>query len=329
MPSSPAATASLAASPAAPRSPEELSAALKNAGYLASLPLARGVWLALQLQRPLLIEGPAGVGKTDLARALSQALDAPLVRLQCYEGLDESRALFEWNYPKQILYTQLLRDTLASKLQGMNSLEDAMQRLSEGETSFFSERFLIERPVLQALRSPKRAVLLLDEVDRADPELEAFFLEVLAEQQVTLPELGTLHALHPPIVLLTTNGTRELTDALRRRCLHLFVDYPPPSQEIAILQHHLPHLEEKLSQHLVAFVAELRKLELRKAPSIGESLDWARALLTLGASSLDSTLAQDATTALLKYQEDRLRVSERWSALVASSAQAAPKIPLP
>ncbi|MCU0658238.1 MAG: MoxR family ATPase [Polyangiaceae bacterium] len=294
-----------------PGSPADLEAALVRASYLPDPRAALALWLALQLRRPLLLEGPAGVGKTDLARAAAEALERPLLRLQCYEGVDESRALYEWDYARQLLYTQLLRDALGRELAGASSLDEAARRLAPAEAIFFSERFLLPRPLLQAIQSPTPAVLLLDEIDRADPEFEAFLLEFLGEFQVTLPELGTIRAAHPPLVLLTTNGTREMTDALRRRCLHLFLDYPEPSRELAIVQTRVPGLPEALAQQLVRFVASLRSLELRKRPSLGESLDWARALLTLGASTLGNELARDTLGLLLKHQEDRLLVEAR------------------
>ncbi len=292
----------------AARDADELARKLAHANYLASEELALVAWLALALERPLLVEGPAGVGKTDLARALSEAIGRDLVRLQCYEGLDEAKALYEWDYAKQMLYTQLLREAVGAQTAGAASLAEAADRVEGVDAVFFSRRFLVERPLLRALSSETPVVMLIDEIDRADPEFEAFLLEILAERQATIPELGTVRARSAPLFILTSNAAREMSDALRRRCLHAFVDYPPPAREQAILELRVPGLAQRLAEQLTAFVRELRAMDLRKAPSISESIDWARALVLLGASALDETLARSTLGVLLKYEEDRAKV---------------------
>jgi len=280
-----------------------LSQSLADASYLADERTVLAAFLSLELGRPLMVEGPAGVGKTDLARALAQALSRPLLRLQCYEGLDESKAIYEWDYAKQMLYTQLLREAVAERVRGSETLAAAIDKVDSD--AFFGERFLVKRPILQAIASDVPVVLLVDEVDRADPEFEALLLEVLSEGQVTVPELGTIKGKHPPLVILTTNATREMTDALRRRCLHHFLDYPPPSRELAIVELRVPGIAKTLAEQLTAFAAKVRALDLRKAPSISETIDWARALVTLGQSALDKDVAAATMGVFLKHEEDR------------------------
>ena len=272
--------------------------------YIASEEIGTVVYLAHALCKPILAEGPAGVGKTELAKVWAQATGMPLIRLQCYEGLDESKALYEWEYAKQMLYTQLLRDTLGNILGDVGSLAEAANRLAEEEDVFFSENFLLPRPLLTALTSDKPVVLLIDEIDRADVEFEAFLLEVLSDFQVSVPELGTIKAKHQPMVLLTSNNTRELSEALKRRCLYLHVNYPSQDAELEIVRLKVPDLKPELAQQAVSVVHQLRNMDLRKTPSISETLDWARALVTLNADSIDEKTLTNTLTVLLKYEAD-------------------------
>ena len=265
------------------------------------------VFLAQQLGKPLLLEGPAGVGKTELSKAYSRATGRPLIRLQCYEGLDESKALYEWEYAKQMLYTQLLRDKLQTILADAQSLTEAADRLALEEDVFFSERFLLARPLLKAITADEPSVLLIDEIDRADAEFEAFLLEVLSDFQVTVPELGTILAKHHPVAMLTSNNTRELSEALKRRCLYLFIDYPSHDAELEIVRLKVPELNEKLAEQAVELVQSLRGLDLKKNPSVSETIDWAKALVTLNADTLDQDTLEETLTVLLKHESDMQR----------------------
>jgi MoxR-like ATPase len=302
---------------ALPASPEDLSGRLSSTGYIPSPEIATTTFLGLSLERPVLVEGPAGVGKTELARSAAKALGRDLIRLQCYEGLDEAKALYEWEYAKQLLYTQILKDKLGELLAGATTMKDAVDRVAGEESAFFSSRFLLPRPLLQAIRSEAPVVLLIDEVDKADPEFEAFLLEVLSEWQVTVPELGTLTAKHKPLAIVTSNAARELSDALKRRCLYLWIDHPTEAREREILKARVPAISDTLAASIVATVRKLRELDLKKSPAIAETVDWARALLALGAQRLDKDLAQRTAGILLKYEEDLRRAARTLGAVEA------------
>ncbi len=289
----------------------DVQEALAAQQYIASEAIATTVFLAQQLGKPLLAEGPAGVGKTELAKAIAGATGRELIRLQCYEGLDETKALYEWEYAKQLLYTQLLRDKLQETLKDTRTLTEAADRLAQEEDVFFSMRFLLQRPLLRAILSERPTVLLVDEIDRADAEFEAFLLEVLSDFQVTVPEIGTLHARHRPFVVLTSNNTRELSEALKRRCLYLFIGYPSLEQEMDVVRLKVPNLGPKLARQTVELVQRLRQMDLRKAPSISETLDWARSLVELNAEGLDRETLDHTLSVLLKHESDLRKVRRR------------------
>ena len=290
--------------PAPTASVETITAGLAAVDYIASRPIATALLLARDLGKPVLVEGSAGVGKTELALSTARWLSLPLIRMQCYEGLDESKALYEWKYGKQLLYTQLLKDKINEVLGETGDLTDALGRLANFSDMFFSEQFLEPRPLLQALREPEGAVLLIDEVDKANEEFEAFLLEILSAFQVTIPEIGTITAARPPLVFLTSNNTRDMSDALKRRCLHLHIPLPDARLEAAIVTARVPGIDARLTRQVVAFVQALRALDLKKLPSISETLDWARAIVLLHGAQIDRALVRDTLNVLLKFEAD-------------------------
>jgi MoxR-like ATPase len=283
---------------------EEVRAGLRDARYITTARVETALFLALALEKPLLAEGPAGAGKTELGKVLAAMLQTDLVRLQCYEGLDEARALYEWNYQKQLLRIEADR----AERRGW---EDVASHV-------FSREFLLERPLLAAITAPRRVVLLVDEIDKADPEFEAFLLELLSDFQVSVPELGTIRARHRPVVVLTSNRTRDLSEALVRRCLHLFVDFPGAEKEAEIIALKVPDLDARLGAQMARFVAGLRKLDLKKAPSIAETLDWARGLCALGVRELDAATVRQTLSLVVKHEDDLRKAEGKVSALLKS-----------
>ncbi len=282
---------------------DEVQQKLAEQKYLTDRAVATTIYLALKLQKPLLVEGPAGVGKTELARVIAEATNSRLIRLQCYEGLDEAKALYEWNYQKQLLRLHI----------------DQVQNKSwtEAKQDIFSSEFLLTRPLLEALLATENTVLLIDEVDKSDEEFESFLLEILSDYQVTIPELGTLRAKRIPIVILTSNSFREFGDALKRRCIHLYLDYPSFERELQIIYLKVPGIEQALGRQIVRFVQAIRKQKLKKAPSIAETIDWARALLSMGVSFIDGEITQNTLSILLKYQSDIEKISPKVSSYIS------------
>ena len=295
---------------------EAILRGLEEVGYIASRRIATALYMAAHLQKPVLVEGVAGVGKTELALSTAAMLGLPLIRLQCYEGLDESKALYEWKYGKQLLYTQIMKDRLGASLADAPDLASAMARLDGADELFFSETFLEPRPLLKALREPGGAVLLIDEIDKSDEAFEAFLLEMLSAFQVSIPEIGIIKAIVPPIVFLTSNNVRDLGDALKRRCLHLHIPLPDQALEERIVAARVPDVERRLRTELVSFVQSLRGMDLRKAPSISETVDWARALVLLHADALDPDVVRDTLNVLLKFEVDIAAAEPRIGELV-------------
>jgi MoxR-like ATPase len=290
---------------------DNIQQSFKEVDYICSKSIATTLYLAFRLNKPILVEGPAGVGKTDLANKTAAFLDLPLVRLQCYEGLDESKSLYEWKYGKQLLYTQILKDKLNDIVKEKNSLAESIDALHKYDDIFFSKQFLEPRPLLSALQHQGGSVLLVDEIDKSDDEFEAFLLEILSDFQISIPEIGTIKAESMPFVFLTSNNTRELSDALKRRCLHLFIPFPEPELEREIITVRVPDISESLRIQLVDFIQQVRKLDIKKLPSISETIDWAKVLLLLHADKLSKETVRNTLNVFLKFENDIAVVNDK------------------
>jgi MoxR-like ATPase len=296
---------------------DEVITGFGTQNYICNKTVATVVYLGVSLRKPILVEGPAGVGKTELGKVLAGSLGMELIRLQCYEGLDEAKALYEWEYAKQLLYTQILKDKIGEILQHTQTLQQAVDSIARQDGVFFSDRFLLPRPLLKAILADEPTVLLIDEVDKSDAEFEAFLLEVLSDFQISVPEIGTLRAKHVPLVVLTSNNSREMSDALKRRCLHLYLDFPDSQKELEIIRLKVPGVGEKLAEEVVRFIQRLRKLDLKKTPSISETLDWVRALTLLNVKQLDQHLVNETLSILMKYEADIRKAHQELQAYLA------------